>query len=81
MYLRKAMMTVATGIRRTREALPAHRGEEVRDALWVTAGYLLPRRVVYYAAIRLGVEATTGRYGSTVVPELGLMDAIKRWER
>jgi len=25
-------------------------------------------------------HATTGEYGSTVVPELTAMDALKRWE-
>jgi len=39
----------------------------------------LPRWLVYWAAIRLGAEATSGRYGSTVVPELTFMDALKRW--
>lgn len=47
-------------------------------ARWVAA--LLPRRVVYWAAIRLGVAATTGKWSATVVPDLTLVDALKRWE-
>ena len=45
--------------------------------LWVT--WLLPRTLVYWCAIRLGAHATTGQYGSQVVPELTFMDALKRW--
>lgn len=39
----------------------------------------LPDRVVYHAAIRLVSYGTVGKYGNTVVPELGAMDAIGRW--
>lgn len=42
---------------------------------------LLPKRVVYFAAIRLGAYATSGKYGDTLVPELPLMDALGRWEK
>ena len=41
----------------------------------------LPRRVVYYAAIRLIAHATTGRYGKQVVPDLTAMDALDRWDK
>ena len=39
----------------------------------------LPRRLVYWAALRLMAHATQGRYGNTVVPELTAMDALERW--
>lgn len=42
---------------------------------------ILPERVVYFVAIRLGAYATTGKYSDTVVPELPFMEAIKRWEK
>ena len=45
---------------------------------WIA--WRLPRRVVYFAAIRLMAYATTGKYSDTVVPELEGMDAIERWE-
>jgi hypothetical protein len=59
-------------------------GYEVMDkgrtrlALWLT--WRLPRRVVYWCAIRLFAHGTTGRYGHTVAPELTVMDALERWE-
>ncbi len=40
----------------------------------------LPKKVVYWSAIRLGAHATTGEYGSQNVPDLTFMDALKRWE-
>lgn len=49
------------------------------ESVWFWLAHKLPRRLVYFAAIRLGAEVTTGRWGNTVVPELRFMDAIKRW--
>lgn len=40
----------------------------------------LPPQVVYYAAIRLGVYATTGEYSNQEVPALYFVEALKRWE-
>lgn len=40
----------------------------------------IPRSIVYWSAIRVGVHATTGKYSSTVVPELTLLEALRRWE-
>lgn len=45
---------------------------------WIA--FHLPRCVVYWAIIRLIAYATSGRYDSTVVPELEAMEALKRWE-
>lgn len=49
------------------------------DGLPAKVANLLPRKVVYWCAIRLGAYATTGKYGNTVVTELDLMEAIKRY--
>jgi hypothetical protein len=46
--------------------------------LWVANR--MPRWLVRWCAVRLGAHATTGRYSSTVVPELSFMDALKRWD-
>jgi len=47
-------------------------------AMWLA--WKLPKRLVYFCAIRLAANATTGKYSSQVVPELTAMDALKRWE-
>ena len=41
---------------------------------------LLPHWLIRACAIRLGAHATTGIYGSTEVPRLTFMDAMKRWD-
>lgn len=40
----------------------------------------LPRRLVYWSYIRVGAHATTGKYENTVVPDLGMMEALQRWD-
>lgn len=49
-----------------------------RVLLWVV--WHLPRRVVRWSYIRVAAHATTGKYGNTVVPELGMMEALTRWD-
>ena len=43
--------------------------------------FKLPRRLVYHCAIRLGANATVGKYSSQVVHELNFLDALERWEK
>jgi hypothetical protein len=40
----------------------------------------LPRKLVYWCAIRVMAHATQGQYGNQEVPALLAMDALKRWE-
>ena len=47
----------------------------LRDIAW-----MLPRRLVYWCAIRLMAAATAGRYSDQIVPELYAMDALQRWD-
>ncbi len=47
--------------------------------LAMKVAWLLPRRVVMWATIRVGAHATTGAHSSHVVPELRFMDAVQRW--
>ncbi|MDD5053446.1 MAG: hypothetical protein PHO27_11995 [Sulfuricurvum sp.] len=39
----------------------------------------LPEALVGYCFIRVIAMATTGKYSSTVVPELKATDALRRW--
>lgn len=50
------------------------------DTIMRWVAWKLPRRIVYWSYIRVGAYATTGKHGSTVVPELNMMDALERWE-
>ena len=49
--------------------------------IWMWLAYRLPRELVMWAAIRLMAHATTGKYDTTIVPELTAMDALNRWEK
>jgi len=46
---------------------------------WIV--WRLPRRVVMWSYIRVGAHATQGEYGNTIVTELSMMDALKRWDK
>lgn len=54
------------------------RREWIEKAVMAIA-WRLPRRLVYWCAIRLGAHATQGEYGHQIVPELKFMDALERW--
>lgn len=45
----------------------------------VTVAWKLPKDLVYWATIRLVVNATEGEYSDTVVTELTMNDALTRW--
>lgn len=55
-----------------------HKWWHDRLPAWIT--HKLPHKVAYWAAIRVGANATVGQYKNQVVPELLFMDALKRWE-
>jgi len=49
------------------------------EKIWMWLAWKLPRPLVMWAAIRLGSEATTGKYSRQVVPELTFLEALNRW--
>jgi hypothetical protein len=49
------------------------------EKLCIAIAWRLPRRLVYWCAIRLGAHATTGRHEATVTPSLLFTEALKRW--
>jgi hypothetical protein len=49
-----------------------------RATMWLV--WRLPRAIVMWCAIRVAAHATTGRWSHQVVPDLRMMDAIKRWD-
>ena len=50
------------------------------EKIWIWIAWHLPRPLVYWCAIRLNAHATAGEYGHQLVPELLVMDALKRWD-
>lgn len=84
-YLRNELPMVAWAVRQhdRREQLRLEARilrSKVAEGLAMDVAWLLPRKVAYWATIRVGAEATTGRYGSTCPSELLYMDALKRFE-
>ena len=49
-----------------------------RICWWIA--FHLPRKIVYYAIVRAGVHATTGRWGHLLTPETTLIEVLNRWE-
>jgi len=53
----------------------------MKDKLYRWLAGKLPRRLVYFASIRLMANATMPpSWGSQIVPDLTAMDALARWE-
>lgn len=50
------------------------------DGFYYWLSKKLPKRLVYWCAIRVGCSATRGKYANEEVPALNFMDAINRWE-
>lgn len=50
--------------------------------IWRWIAWHLPKRLVYWCAVRVGAHATVGaKYGRTIVPELRMMEALDRWPK
>jgi len=52
----------------------------LREKFWFWMAWHIPKKLVYFSAIRLVAFATQGEYGDTIVPELPAMEAVRRWE-
>ena len=52
----------------------------MKDKMWHWIARQLPHRLVYWCAIHLFAKTTQGRYSDTVVGELTVMEALKRWD-
>ena len=49
------------------------------DSFYLWLSYRLPKRLAYYATIRLGVNGTTGKYSNTNTTSVRFMTILKRW--
>ena len=50
------------------------------ERFWMWVAWHMPKVLVKWCYVRVGAHATMGEYGKTVVPEITMMDALKRWE-
>ncbi len=51
----------------------------MKDEFWLVIARLLPQRLVYWCAILVAVNATTGEYSSQIAPDLRVFEAVDRW--
>lgn len=49
----------------------------MRERIWIWLAWFMPKRLVYWCAVRLGAHATF--VGVENVPEMTFLDALKRW--
>ena len=57
-----------------------YRLNKIKEKLAFWVAWRMPRWLVYFCAVRLMSHATTGKYSNTIVPELGIIDALERWD-
>jgi hypothetical protein len=50
------------------------------DRFWSWLAWKLPRRLAYWASIRVSAYATMGEYGNTSPNDISIMDALRRWD-
>ena len=51
-----------------------------KDRFYCWLAWLLPRRLVYWAAIRVCARATVKEYSGQEVPKLKALEALERWK-
>jgi hypothetical protein len=49
------------------------------DKFWLGLARRVPKKLAYWCTIVVGAHATSGKYNTTIVPELSLMEALNRW--
>lgn len=54
---------------------------KLKEAIPRKIAWLLPRKVAYWATIRVTAHGTIGQYGDQVVPELRVLQALERWDK
>lgn len=55
-------------------------GSELKEKVGFAIAFKLPKFLVYYCAIRVMANASSGKYQKQVLSELKAMDALRRWE-
>ena len=51
------------------------------NRIFMFVAFHLPRKLVYWCAVRVGAYGTTGEYSNTLVPNLTMMEALSRWDK
>lgn len=54
---------------------------KIIERLWPKFYFKLPPTLVYYCAMRVWSESTSGPYGNTIVPEITAGESVQRFAR
>ncbi|KKL99074.1 hypothetical protein LCGC14_1818080 [marine sediment metagenome] len=52
----------------------------MRQKFWMWLAWQAPHNLVKWCSYRMAAHATQGIYGHCIVPEVTMMDALKRWD-
>lgn len=61
-------------------ALVGARPVEIAERFWRCLAWLLPRRLCYWAFIRIAAEATTTKFRDQEPDNVSIMQALQSWE-
>ncbi len=50
------------------------------ERLWFKLAWFIPRKLVYFAVIRLWANATQGQWSHVAAPDVTVSEAIERWQ-
>ena len=53
---------------------------DILEKLCISLAWRLPKRLVYWCAIRVNAHATTGQYSNQIMGDLTIEDSMKRWD-
>jgi hypothetical protein len=53
---------------------------KLRQKIWMKLAWKMPRKLAYWASIRVISNATVGTYSDQIVPDLKALDALQRWD-
>jgi len=56
------------------------RFQQLEEKFYFWLAWKIPRKLAYYATVRLGAHATQGKYGSQIVSELTVLESMDRWD-
>ena len=54
--------------------------QSLKDVIAMSVARHLPKRIIYWAALRVIANATTGKWSKQEAPSLTCVEAMARWE-
>lgn len=58
-----------------------YKADKLGEKVVMRIAWALPKKLVYWCAIRVMAHATTGKHQDQVVPDLLALEALDRWDK